>query len=209
MANGDHLEAAQVVLDLGGTDGSAHFPLHFGLAGGTKEIFKLALAPERRDGVAGGVSARQAVEAQAGTVDDRLPQGPQHNGAGKALEHLAGVSGVGKGDVLQHDEVGVEGIEVCVQIVDGQQHFLGHGAVCIQALEHGNGFFKLILCALQMKRTNTDGHISYLESHNQLLLLLLFTLLISGFVFDVLSQKMRDRARPRPRQWKEREIVVC
>ena len=114
MANGDHLEAAQVVLDLGGTDGSAHFPLHFGLTGGTKEILKLALAPERRDGVAGGVSARQAVEAQAGAVDDRLPQGPQHNGAGKALEHLAGVSGVGKGDVLQHDEVGVEGIEVCV-----------------------------------------------------------------------------------------------
>ena len=137
MANGDHLEAAQVVLDLGGTDGSAHFPLHFGLAGGTKDILKLALAPERRDGVAGGVS------------------------------------GVGKGDVLQHDKVGVEGIEVCVQIVDGQQHFLGHGAVRIQALEHGNGFFKLILCALQMERTNTNGHISYLKTHNQLLLLLL------------------------------------
>ena len=183
VANGDHLEAAQVVLDLGGTDGSAHFPLHFGLAGGTKDILKLALAPERRDGVAGGVSARQAVEAQAGAVDDRLPQGPQHNGAGKALEHLAGVSGVGKGDVLQHDKVWVEGIEVCVQIVDGQQHFLGHGAVRIQALEHGNGFFKLILCALQMERTNTDGHISYLKTHNQLLLLLLFYSLNFWFCF--------------------------
>ena len=173
VADGDHLQTAQVILDLGGADGSAHFLDHFVLTGGTKDVLKLALAAECRDGVASGVSARQAVQTQAGAVNDRLPQGPQDDGAGKALEHLAGVSSVGKGDVLQHDEVRVEGIEVCVQIVDGQQHFLGHGAVRIQAFEHGNGFFKLILCALQMERTDTNGHISYLKTHNQLLLLLL------------------------------------
>ena len=112
VANGDHLQTAQVILDLGGADGSAHFLDHFVLTGSTEDVLKLALAAECRDGVASGVSARQAVQTQAGAVNDRLPQSPQNDGAGKALEHLAGVSSVGKGDVLQHDEVRVQGIEV-------------------------------------------------------------------------------------------------
>ena len=183
VANGDHLQTAQVILDLGGTDGSAHFLDHFVLTGSTEDVLKLALAAECRDGVASGVSARQAVQTQAGAVNDRLPQSPQDDGAGKALEHLAGVSSVGKGDVLQHDEVRVQGIEVSIQVPDGQQHLLGHGAVRIQALEHGNRLFKLILCALQMERTDANGHISYLKTHNQLLLLLLFYSLNFWFCF--------------------------
>ena len=76
VSDGDHLQAAQVVFDLGCTDGSTDLRFHFLLGGRTEDILKPALAAERCDGIAGRVCARQAVEAQAGAVDDRLPQRP-------------------------------------------------------------------------------------------------------------------------------------
>ena len=191
VADGDHLQAAQVGLDLGGTDGSADLGLHLRLRGSAEDVLELALAAEGGDGVACGVGARQAVEAQAGAVDDRLPQGPQDDGAAKALEHLAGVGGIGEGDVLQHDEVGGERVEVSVQILDGQQHLLGHHAVRRQALEHGNGFFKLVLCAFQMEGADADGHIRYLKSHNRLLLLMtlfvFWQLVFCAYAFSIFA----------------------
>ena len=66
---------------------------------------------------------RQAlVEAQAAAVDDGLPQRPEQHRAVKAAQHLGHIGGVGKGQILEYDQIRRERVEIGAQIVVRRVH---------------------------------------------------------------------------------------
>ena len=64
----------------------------------------------------------------------------------------------------------MQGIQVSIQVIDGQQHLFREYTVVAQGLEHGDRTVKLVLGALQMERAHTDRYIGYLKRHRLTLL---------------------------------------
>ena len=135
--------------------------------GRAEHIFKLPLAPEGVDGVGGGVGPGQGVQPQTAPVNDRLPEGPQQDGAGEPLQNLAGIGRVGKGDVLQDDHVRLNRVQERGQVVQGQEHLVRTDHVLAQGLQKRNGRFKFLLGAFQMEGTHPNGDVCSLKAHFQ------------------------------------------
>ena len=166
MADGHHLQLLQRMPALCRPDHGTDLGNHLFLSRCTENVLKLLRSPEGGDGIGSGIRAGQAVEAKPCAVDHRLPQGPENDRTVKALQHLAGVGRIGKGDVLKNDKLRLDGVQILLQISDGQQHLLRYHAVLAQALQHGNRLVKLVLGTLQMEGTDTHRNVCNLKSHS-------------------------------------------
>ena len=111
VSHGGQLQRTHIMLHPGGGHSGLQGLLHPLLLRGAEDVYEGPIR-EGPQGVGGGVGPSQGVEPQPAPVDDRLPQGPEHHGAAGPPEHLGHVSGVGEGQVLEHDEVRGKGIEI-------------------------------------------------------------------------------------------------
>ena len=93
------------------------------------DVFERFLS-ELTDRVRRRIGASQRVQPQPSPIDHRLPQGPEKDRRVlKAVQHFGRVCRVRERDVLQDDEVRIDRIEKCVQLVDGKKHFLRHSRI--------------------------------------------------------------------------------
>ena len=166
VADGCHGEGLHGLFDLRGLDA--------GLDGGDDgRLLRGAEGPvegaavESSEGVRGGIGAGQGVEAQAAAVDHGLAQGPEEHRAGKAAQHLGHIGGVGEGQILEDDQVGLHAVEKGAELVHREQHLVGADDVLVDRAEHGAGALKLILGGLQMIGGHAHRNVHRTEIHNR------------------------------------------
>ena len=166
VADGGHLEAAHFLFNTRGGDGGLHGPDGLLLLGRAEDVGEGAVI-KGAQGVRGGVGAGQGVEAQAAAVDHGLAQGPEEHRAGKAAQHLGHIGGVGEGQILEDDQVGLHAVEKGAELVHREQHLVGADDVLVDRAEHGAGALKLILGGLQMIGGHAHRNVHRTEIHNR------------------------------------------
>ena len=107
-----------------------------------------------------GVCAGQRIQAQPTAVDDRFSERPQDDGAVDAAQHFAHVGGVGKGQVLKHDEVRRKRLKERFERVDRKQLFLRADEARIERMEHIAGADERVFRAFHMKGRYADRNIN-------------------------------------------------
>ncbi len=159
MPHGGHLQAAHLFFDGGSLYHGFDRLFRALLIRRAEEIFKAAVV-KRAQRVRRAVSAGQRIETQPSPVDHGLAQRPEQHGAVKAAQHLGHIGGVGKGQILEHDQIRAERVEIRAQIVEIQQHLIRHRKALVNAFEQRHGGVKLRLRALQMEGRHADRDIN-------------------------------------------------
>ena len=174
------MAAAHGLLDLGGFHGGLH-------GGDDGLLFRSAEAPvegaavEGGEGVGGGVGAGQGVQTEAPAVNNGLAQRPEQHRALIAAEHFGHVGGIGKGQILEHDQIRIQTVEIGTQLVEREQHLVRADKVGIYPAQHGAGALKLILSGFQMIGGDTHRDIDRTEAHKEYLLKLFNTVNYHSF----------------------------
>ena len=158
VADGGQLERAHALFELRRGEICLD-AAHDGLFLRRAEAVGKALPAEGAHGVGGGVGAGEGVEAQAAAVDDGLAQRPEQDGAVRPAQQFGHIGGVGKGQVLEDDEIGLQALEIGAQRVEREQHILRADDGRLRGAEHGDGALKLLACALEMKGRHADRDI--------------------------------------------------
>ena len=169
MADGGHGQAAHGLLNPGGLDGGLHGG-NDGLLLGSTEAPVEGAAVKRGESVGSGVGAGQRIETETSAVDDGLAKRPEQHRAVIAAQHLGHVSGVGKGQILEDDQIRVQTVEISAQLVKREQHLVRADKVGIHSAQHGAGALEMVLGGFQMIGGDTHRDIDRTEAHEEYLL---------------------------------------
>ena len=158
VAHGGQLQGAQVLLDPGSGQG-AEQPVHDeGVVRRTVDVDEGAV-PEGPQSVGGGVGSGEGVQPQAASVDDGLPQGPEDQRTVEAPQDLRHIRRIGKGQVLEDDQVRLQGLQIGPQGVHRKKLVLRADKVRVKALQQFTGTGKGLIRAGHMEGADAHGDI--------------------------------------------------
>ena len=162
MADDRQLQMPHLILKPGRPQSRSHRRDHLLLPGSAEHIGK-GLLPEGPDRICRGISPRQGIQTKPPAVDHRLPQGPEQNRTVEGGKHLRDIGRVRKGNILQHNQIGMQALHKFFQELRRQQHLLRHFYVLRKGPQQCCRLLKLPGGAFQMKGGHSHRDICNLK----------------------------------------------
>ena len=118
-----HTKGTHSLFNFGCPDDTAYDRLRFFLIRRAENIGERAVVKSKKC-VGGRVCPCQRVETEAAAVNNGLAQRPQQERAGETTENFRHIGSIGKGQILEDNQIRMNAVQISTKIIDTQQHLL-------------------------------------------------------------------------------------